>query len=377
MSAFRRTAGRFGLPLLASLVATTRVHTDDPVSSSVRYTGEIVRIFDRKCAPCHAADSLAMPLSTYRDVRDWGRAIREEIVEQRMPPWSAARGYARIRNEPALTAREATTILSWLDGGMPRGDEGNLPASPAADPGPPPDLRLALPPQRVPALDEHVIRRVTVATGLMGPRDVARVQVTPDRRGLLRAALVFLDRGDGSTQWIGAWLPWQPRLAPPASHTFRLPPGAPIIVELHYRGGDQDVDDAPGLDIDFAEQKSLPAGTGVGEVLIDVTAPVRLAAAAAVWAIVPSADASTSSLELTVRRPDGAIDVLMWIPEFRREWPQALVLQDAVRLPAGTTVTLAAEPRSSTASARLSLLSAAAAARATRSPTRTPALRRR
>jgi hypothetical protein len=377
VSAFRRTVSRIGLPLLASLVATTRVQTDDPVSSSVRYTGEIVRIFDRKCAPCHGAGSLAMPLSTYRDVRDWGRAIREEIVDQRMPPWSAARGYARIRNELALTARETTTILSWLDGGMPRGDDRNLPMPPPADPDPPPDLRLALPPQRVPALDEHVVRRVTIATELTVPRDVSRVQFTPGRRGLLRAALVFLDRGDGSTQWIGAWLPWQPRLPPPASPTFRLPPGARIAVELHYRGGDQDVDDLPGLDIYFAEQPSLSAGSAVGELLIDATAPVRLTAAAAVWAIVPSADATASSLELIVRRPDGAIDVLMWIPEFRREWPQALVLQDVVRLPAGTTVTLAAEPRSSTASARLSLLSAMAASRATRSPTRTPALRRR
>jgi hypothetical protein len=318
-----------------------------------------------------------MPLSTYRDVRDWGRAIREEIVEQRMPPWNAARGYARIRNELALTAREATTILSWLDGGMPRGDDRDLPTPPAAGPYSPPDLRVALPPQRVPALDEHVLRRVTIATDLTVSREVARVELTPGRRGLLRAALVFLERDDGSAQWIGGWLPWQPRLAPSASHAFRIPPGARLAVELHYRGGDEELEDASALNIYFAGREPTPARATIGELAVAATASVRLPAAAAVWAIVPSADAATSSLELTARRPDGSIQVLMWIPEFRREWPQAFVLEDAAALPAGTTVTLAAEPRSSTATVRLSLLPAAAASRATRSPTRTPALPRR
>src|SRR6185436_10745596 len=53
-------------------LATASIRGDDPVSSSVRYTGEIVRILDRKCAPCHSTASLAMPLSNYREVREWG-----------------------------------------------------------------------------------------------------------------------------------------------------------------------------------------------------------------------------------------------------------------------------------------------------------------
>jgi hypothetical protein len=36
---------------------------------------------------------LVFSLSDYRDARAWRRAIREELVEHRMPPPIAARGY--------------------------------------------------------------------------------------------------------------------------------------------------------------------------------------------------------------------------------------------------------------------------------------------
>ncbi len=358
------------------LLATVTLRADDPVSSSVRYTGEIVRILDRKCAPCHGADGLAMPLTTYREVREWGRAIREEIVEQRMPPWSAARGHARLQNELALTARETATILSWLDGGMPRGDDRDLPRAPEAARDDPPDLHLPLPAQHVPALEEHVVRRVVVDTKLTGLRRVARIAVAPGNRRVLRGALVFIDGEGQDAQWIGAWAPWQPRLQPPASHAFRLAQGARLAVELHYRGGRDAVEDTPAVDLYFVKEESARPTAGaasVGELRVDASSPVRLAAATTVWAIVPSAAAATSSLELAVRRPNGAVEVLLWMPDYRHDWPQTLVLQDGVALPAGTTVTLVAEPRTSAAAVRLSLLPAAGAAGATRSQTRMPA----
>ena len=339
-------------------LVTAPVRGDDPVSSNVRYTGEIVRIFDRKCAPCHGADSIAMPLVNYRQVRDWGRAIREEIVEQRMPPWSVARGYGRFRNELALTARESATILSWLDGGMARGDDRDLPATPADVQGRAPDLHLPIPPQPVPAREDHVVRRVTVETNLARPRLLSRLAVTPGRRRLLRGALVFVEH-EPRAQWIGAWLPWQPSIAPPPPYTFPLPARARLIVELHYRGGSEATVDAPGIDLYFGEPESPrpnPGDTTVGELSLDTASPSRLLAPTTIWSIVPSAVDAASSVELTARRPNGTVDLLLWIPRFHHEWPQALALQDSVTLPPGTALSLKAEPAAAAATARLGLL---------------------
>jgi hypothetical protein len=338
--------------VVAIVTAARRVRSDDPVSSSVRFTGEIVRILDRKCLPCHGNESLSIPLSNYRDVRSWGRAIREEIVEQRMPPWTVARGYGRFRNDLSLSARETTTVLSWIDGGMPRGDDRDLPVPPRSAAAVAPDVRVALPAQRIPALEENVVRRVTVAVAIDRDRPIARVVLTPGARQVLRGALIFEGDGDRTGRWIGAWLPWQRETAPPAPHGFRLPRTAAVTVELHYRGGDHDVTDESLIEVYYSREASQP----IDEVSVRGSAPARLAQNATVWAIVPSAGDAAQSLELTARRPDGSVDVLLWIPRLHREWPQALVLDRPLALPAGTSLSLVTHPPDASGRARVSLL---------------------
>jgi hypothetical protein len=350
----RRPAAVMLLAFAVAIVAGTRgVRTDDPVSSNVRFTGDIVRILDRKCAPCHSDAALSIALSNYRDVRSWGRAIREEIVEQRMPPWTVARGYGRFQNDLSLTARETTTVLSWIDGGMPRGDDRDLPSAPHPDAAIAPDLSVRLPPQRIPALEDHLVRRVSIAIPVDPNRSISRLVLAPGARPVLRGALIFEADGDRTGQWVGAWLPWQHDTAPPAPHGFRLPRGARLIVELHYRGADRDVtDESSSIEVYYAPEASAP----IGEVVVDGSAPSRLARNATVWAIVPSAGESASSLELTARRPDGSVQVLLWVPRLHREWPQALLLDRPLALPAGTALSLVAHPSDPSARARLSLL---------------------
>jgi hypothetical protein len=338
---------------VAIAAAGTRVRTDDPVSSSVRFTGDIVRILDRKCLACHASQSLSMPLSTYRDVRAWGRAIREEVVEQRMPPWSVARGYGRFRNDLSLSARETATLLSWIDGGMARGDDRDLPPpAPSAAPAAAPDLRVALPPQRIPPHQEDFVRRVSVDVPIAAERSLARVVVIPGDRRVLRGASIFAGTGDRADRWVGTWLPWQQEAAPPAPHGFHLARGSRLTVELHYRGGDEALTDASAIEIFYASEDVQT----VDEVSVTGADAARLDRAATVWAIVPSAGTLAESLQLSARRPDGSTDVLLWIPRLRREWPQALLLDRPVELPAGTALTLVAHPADTAARARLSVL---------------------
>ena len=349
----RRPAALLPLACAAAFILATRpVHTDDPVSSSVRFTGEIVRIFQRKCQPCHASDGLAMPLSNYRDVRAWGRSIREEIVEQRMPPWSAARGYGRFRNDLALSARETITVLSWIDGGMPRGEDKELPLPAHSTEVAAADVRLPLPPQRVPALQEDVIRRVNVDAGAIDPaRTIARIVLAPGSPRVLRGALIY-DGNGAKRRWIGAWLPWQRDTAPPPGHGFRIGRGDSLSVELHYRGDDREVVDTSNLEIYYATKTARP----VDEVVLDAGRPAPLPRSTTVWAIVPSPEATATSLHIMARRPDGSSEVLLWIPRVQHDWPQTFVLDAPLQLPAGTTVSLVTDPASSAARARLAVL---------------------
>jgi hypothetical protein len=347
---------------VAYAVAYVPVHADDPVSSSVSFNREIIRIIQRKCEPCHAPDGLAMSFSNYPDARSWGRAIREELVEHRMPPAIVARGYGRYESDPSLTAREMATFLTWLDGGMPRGDDADLPPRTSSDSvddvkagaG----LHVPLPEQTVPAGQELVVRRVTVDASAAAGHAIARVEFRPGNRRVLRGAVIFAglpdrDEGTGSL-WIGAWLPWQHAVVPPQAYAFDFPVRATLVVDLYYRGAESASMDTSAVDLIFAPAETsgrvddvsveaLPAPQRTGVENGRARGVVTLSQPTTIWAMHPVFDASVSSLEVRAERPDKSVEVLLWIPKARQDWPLAVVMEEPLLFPAGTTLSLIAD----------------------------------
>ena len=90
-----------------------------PITTKIVFNREIAAIFQRKCFQCHTDNNSGVPLTTYKEARPWAVAIKEEILEKRMPPWGAASGYGHFANDVSLTGREISLILSWADGGAP------------------------------------------------------------------------------------------------------------------------------------------------------------------------------------------------------------------------------------------------------------------
>jgi hypothetical protein len=348
------------LALAGTMAAPIRA--DDPVGTSVTFNREIIRILQRRCEPCHAAGALAMPLSDYREARAWGRAIREEVVEQRMPPPVVARGYARYVIDPGLNAREMATLLAWLDGGMPRGDEADRPpraieeasshAVHVVNAGA--GTRLMLPPQTIPAGEELVVRRVRLRTPTApAGRPVASVQIEPGNRRVLRGAVAFAvapttGASAESLTWVGAWQPWQHALVPPPSHAFHLTAGATLVVDLYYRGTGVAELDASSVTVSFASSAAGVLREAVIEAAADPGRPVAsgqvtVSEPASIWAVYPALEASVRSVEVRVERPDRSAEVVLWIPQVRPQWPLALALEEPVPVPPGSSIKVVAE----------------------------------
>ena len=72
-----------------------------------------------------------MSLVTYGEARPWAKAIRDEVLSRRMPPWDAVRGVGEFRNDPSLSPPELDLLVSWVEGGAPEGDPIYLPPAPA------------------------------------------------------------------------------------------------------------------------------------------------------------------------------------------------------------------------------------------------------
>ena len=67
---------------------------------------------------------------TYAEARPWAAAIKEEVLERRMPPWGAVKGFGEFKDDQGLTQEQIELIADWVEGGAPEGDPKLLPKVP-------------------------------------------------------------------------------------------------------------------------------------------------------------------------------------------------------------------------------------------------------
>jgi hypothetical protein len=103
----------------------------EPITTKLTWTQEISRIVYKHCVSCHRNGGPApMALITYDETRPWAKAIRDEVVERRMPPWGAVKGFGDFRNDASLSEPEIEMLVLWVEGGAPKGDDVYLPSVP-------------------------------------------------------------------------------------------------------------------------------------------------------------------------------------------------------------------------------------------------------
>lgn len=156
--------------VFAGLVGALAAQAHEPITTKLTWTQEVSRIIYKRCAGCHREGGAAFSLVTYDEARPWAKAIREEVLERRMPPWGAVEGIRAYRNDPSLTPLEVEMIVGWVEGGAPEGDAVYLPpvpmlhaVAPAAMSGPALVIESAQP---------VTLERATTAAAVT-PRDLA------------------------------------------------------------------------------------------------------------------------------------------------------------------------------------------------------------
>src|SRR5215470_9257923 len=110
------------------IVISLPVSAHDIITTPVTWDREISRIFYSRCVACHREGGMAFSLMQYQETFPWRTAIKEEILERRMPPWGAVKGFGDFRNDQALTPEQLELVTSWSQGGSPEGEAKDLPA---------------------------------------------------------------------------------------------------------------------------------------------------------------------------------------------------------------------------------------------------------
>ncbi len=98
----------------------------DPITTQITWNRDISRIVYNRCSSCHHDGGAAFSLMNYQVARPWAKAIKEEVLERRMPPFAAVKGFGEVKDEDALTQEELHLIADWVEGGSPEGDDPKL-----------------------------------------------------------------------------------------------------------------------------------------------------------------------------------------------------------------------------------------------------------
>jgi hypothetical protein len=111
-------------------LGATAIGAHDIITTKITWSKEMSRLVYKRCATCHREGGAAFPLMTYEQARPWAKAIKEEALERRMPPWQAVKGFGEFKNDRGLTQEELEVISDWVEGGAPEGEPKFMPPAP-------------------------------------------------------------------------------------------------------------------------------------------------------------------------------------------------------------------------------------------------------
>jgi hypothetical protein len=352
--------------LALALGYTPDVRPHAATSNTVLFDREIVRILDEHCVMCHAEGGPSFPLSTYEQTWLTRDAILREVIAQRMPPWPAVDGYGTFANANALTLRETRFIVSWVEGLGPRNAGAVFlntlaPAGGASEVEATVDFtafRLGEPDwiASVPAATRPIesrastalsVRRAIVDARLETQRRVRALEFRPADSSAIHAAVFSLEQ---TGQWLMTWTPWYGARELPSDSAFTLPAGARIVVDVYTARDPVAAAEVGRLALHDAtsDRPREPF-----EIVLEAAEPIParaerhrlheeivLANDVEVLALWPEVPAGIDSLEVSARRTDGTVQVLVFARDVPAAWPTPFVLAEPVALSRGSRVSL-------------------------------------
>lgn len=353
---------KFALAAFFCLLFTLPASSHDPVTTSVTFNKEIIRILQRSCLQCHSPGKIKgdIPLTSFEEARPWAKAIKEEVLEKRMPPFQAVKGYGEFHNAYLLPHREIELLVSWIEGGAPRGEIKDLPKEIVPTKtwsfGKP---QLNLQPEqmiKIPAGEGEYTACIKLPTNLKQAQWANAIEFLPTNAAAVLSAEIFLNKqcsqNCGAGEKIGEWVPGQDAIQLPENAGFLLPANSCLTMKIRYQRSEQEAQDHSILGVYFAfEEVSLQAtrvAIKPAPVLVPAGAKQRIKASyivrenAEAIAIRPLLFPYATSVEATAIRPDGSAEVLIVAQAYRYNWQPSYFFKQPVKLPAGTRVEVTA-----------------------------------
>jgi peroxiredoxin len=337
-----------------------RERKDGPIT----FSKHVAPILQNKCQECHRPGQIGpMPLLTYDDAAAWGDTIREVLQDGRMPPWYADPRYGKFSNDRSLSPEDRATLLAWIDQGLARGDERDMPP-PRQFPrgwkiGTPDvvftmnqdfEVPARMPPRGVP------YKYFEVPTHFAEDRWVERAEAQAGAPEVVHHIIVFIIKegerfnpNDPQSPVLCGTAPGDmPLILKPGMARY-LPRGARLVFQMHYTPNGKAQKDRSRVGIVFAKKRPdkvvttlpilnpffrIPPGADSHEVRSAHTFMHETE----LVGFMPHMHLRGKDFLYQARYPDGTSRILLSVPRFNFNWQSVYRPAEPIHVPAGTTV---------------------------------------
>ena len=337
----------------AGAVSTRTTEARQPPPAT--FSADVAPILYRHCVACHRDGEMApMPLTSFREVRPWARAIRSAVIAMDMPPWGATSDAGAIANDQRLNVREIATIVRWVDAGAPEGDSRALPPLPSADSRwkmGTPDLVLSMAePFEIAAEPRSVYGDFPLRTSFAEDKYIRAAEVQPGNRGVTHHANVYVNDDSGNHR-IASFSPGTGAKSYPPGVAKLLPAGAVLNLDMHYNPkGRASRDPGTSVALQFASepvrQIAITAQSGSNAIDIPpgeahyqlVGKPFVFAEDSHILSFTPRMNERGKRFYYYLVTPDGGRTMLLNVYKWRHDWVFTYVLDEPVAAPKGSRI---------------------------------------
>jgi mono/diheme cytochrome c family protein len=342
-----------GLPL-SGLAA------DRPADTAVTFAKDVAPIFNKSCVECHRPTMFApMSLTTYDDARPWARSVKQRVVSRTMPPWGADPAHGTFKNDPRLSESDIATIVAWVDGGAPRGDDKDLPATPTFVDGwtiGKPDAVFTMDEEfPIPAAGTIPYKYFRVPTNLTDDKWIQAIEIKPGARSHVHHVIAFTQPageplkpgGELGPTNIGGVTPNKPGLVFEPGVARLLRGNSDIVMQVHYTTNGTEAKDRTTVGVIYAAKP--PTKLAAGGLVInprfvipanDGNAEVRatqvLAKDTLVTTFTPHMHVRGKDMTYIAHYADGTDETLLSVPKYDFNWQLTYELAKPKLLPKGT-----------------------------------------
>ncbi|HIA61477.1 MAG TPA: redoxin domain-containing protein [Planctomycetaceae bacterium] len=335
----------------------TRKHAIDG-SNEVTYASHIAKLLQTRCQKCHRPNTAApFSLLTYDDARNWSQMIKETVLTRRMPPWNADPRFGKFENALHMSPKEITLLTSWIDAGMPKGEEDKIPPTPEYLDG----WQIGVP--------DHVFKMPRTykvqATGTVAYqyfvtptnfKEDVWIQAAEARPGNWKAVhhIIVYHRPKSSNQTrrlesLGGFAPGEEPTMFPEGVGIRLPAGHELVWQLHYTPTGKEEIDQSEFAVKFCKERPkyvarqdaainfafrIPPETSRHKVVASRT----INADSELLAMMPHMHVRGKDFKYLAKFPDGRQRTLLSVPFYDFNWQHEYRFAEPVYLPKGTVI---------------------------------------